>query len=767
MRIRASALLTALLLLPVAAARAQETPTEEPSVGSVDFGGQFTTTDGDEARYERYRDLRSSGLVDAFKYNRTKDAWQFNMTADHVGHRDQRYAAQFWKYDRAKVSFMWDQIPLFYSTGDRDAFGLLSATPYSGVGTGEYRLDDAVQADLQAVCPTPPCPPDTQAQRQTLLFQLTNQQAQSLDVRHRRDTALIDAAVMLMKNTNLLLHFQSVQKDGTQPWNASFGFSAAVELPGPVDHRTTDVGAAVEYANEKGMVKIGWDGSWFTNHVGTLVWDNPLRITDFTYSSAYSPGDGTSQGRMDLWPDSTMNMVSGTATYKLPRRSKVYGNLGFSHWNQNDQLLPFTINTAIPTIPLERSTAEAEVNVTSALIGFTSRPTDKTWINLRYKLYDYDNNTPEFPVHEYVRFDQVIEEFLAGTGAEGFSYKRQYFDADFSYSFMPFTAVRVGYSRETDRRSFRQFERTTDNIFKLGLDTTGWQYGLLRVQYDYARRTGTGLDEEVFDEESEGFAAPRQFDISDRNRKRFSLIGSATPTDIISIDAQVGVFRDERPDTQFGLLTNDGDFYSIGVNVTPNPKLGLGVTYGKDKYTTLQKSRQANPGPQQQDPRRDWTTDYEDDVDSVYAYVDLMKALPKTDIRYTFDWMDGVNDITYGLAPDQTIFTTVPLIQLPNASHTIKRSTVDVMYRVNRRIGAGFAWLYEDYAVRDWAWNDCGTPCVAGTPTVPASPALTADGLALNPPGQASTSAQFLSLTRYLYRPYTGNTVLLRLRYFF
>jgi hypothetical protein len=36
---------------------------------------------------------------------------------------------------------------------------------------------------------------------------------------------------------------------------------------------------------------------------------------------------------------------------------------------------------------------------------------------------------------------RVIEEFLAGTGTEAYSYKRQYFDADFSYSFKPFTAV--------------------------------------------------------------------------------------------------------------------------------------------------------------------------------------------------------------------------------------------------------------------------------------------------------------------------------------
>ncbi len=109
--------------------------------------------------------------------------------------------------------------------------------------------------------------------------------------------------------------------------------------------------------------------------------------------------------------------------------------------------------------------------------------------------------------------------------------------------------------------------------------------------------------------------------------------------------------------------------------------------------------------------------------------------------------MDGVNDITYGLRPDQTIFTTVPLRQLPGASHTITRSSLDVMYRLNRHFGVGGGWLYEDYSVDDWAWNQ-----------------EIVDGLSLNPPGQPG--GQQVITTRYLYRPYTGNTGIVRVRYF-
>jgi hypothetical protein len=752
MRTRAFVLLTALLLVPAAGASAQDTSqeTSEPQVGSVDFGGQFSSVDGDEARFSRYRDLRSGALLDAFTYNRQMTDWHFRAAARHIGYRDQQYVAEFRDYDRVRVNFLWDQTPLFFSTEDRDQFGLLSASAYRQVGEGEYRLDDAVQTQLQAICPIPTsCPPALGAQRQAQLAQLITQQSLGLDIRHRRDKAVLDARVRTGLGMDLLLHFQNILKEGTQPWFASFGFSAANEIPGPVDHRTTDLGAALEWANARGSLKVGWDGSWFHNNVSTLIVDNPLRITDFTYASAYSPGDGTSQARIDLWPNSTMQTVSGVGTYKLGPRGRVYGQLGLSSWNQDDDLLPHTINTAIPAIQLPRATADVHALVTSLLAGYTARPLDRLWLNVRYKLYDFDNDTPEFPVHEYVRFDQVIEPFEFGPGAEPFSYTRQYVDADLSYNVMPFTALRVGYSMERDERTFREFETTTDNMFKVAVDTTGLRYVTLRAQYDFAKRTGEGLDEEVFDADNEGQAFPRQFDISDRDRNRFSFIATVTPHDLFSINGQIGIFRDERPDSNFGLIESDGNFYSVGVDVTPMTTVAFGVTYGRDEYMSLQRSRQANPGPQQTDPTRDWTTDLSDEVDNLYFNVDLIKAIPKTDVRWAFDWMSGVNDITYGLAPNQTIFVPpAQLRQLPRASHEIRRSTLDVMYYLGRRFGVGLGWIYDDYEVDDWAWNQ-----------------ETIDGLMLNPPPQAG-GTQYLSVTRYLYRPYTGNTAVFRVRYF-
>lgn len=749
MRIRVFALLTALLLVPAARARSQTASSSDlPPTRSVDFGAQFSTIDGDDARYQRYQDLRDGALLDGFKYAGHREAWDFDLVANRVGYRDQRYVARLTNLGRVKINFSWDQIPLFFSTGATDAFAPLSATPFTGVGSGQLSLDDSVQQSLQAICPTPPCSPAAGTARQALLFQLVNGQAQFTDNRLRRDTALLDATYTVTPDTDIKFHLQNVQKHGTQPWATPFGFSHTIEIPGPVDHRTTDVGAALEWANDRAMVKVGWDGSWFSNTIPTLTFDNPLRATDFTYASAYTAGDGTSQGRMAMWPDSSVNALSGTATYKLPGRGRVYSSLSLASWRQNQGLVPFTINTAIPTIPLPRNTADADARVTSALVGYSGRPLDKAWFNVRYRLYDFDNNTPEFPVHEYVRLDQVEEEFLTGTGSEAFSYKRQYLDADASYSILPFTAVRVGYSLETDRRTFRQFEHTSENGVKVALDMTGWKYVTLRTQYDYSKRTGSGLEEEVIDADDEGAALPRQFDISDRNRNRFSFVATITPSDIFALNAQIGVFRDERPDSAFGLLKNDGDFFTIGADLTPIDRVAFSIGYGRDTYKSFQRSRQASPGTQEFDPRRDWTTDLEDQVDTVYVSVDLVKAIPKTDVSWNLDWMSGDNTILYGLAANQTIFVSpAALVQLPTANHDSRRSTVDVMYYVRRQLGVGVGWYYDNYDVNDFAWNQS-----------------TVNGLSVNPPGQAG--GQQVITTRYLYRPYSGNTVSLRLRYF-
>ena len=61
--------------------------------------------------------------------------------------------------------------------------------------------------------------------------------------------------------------YRNTVKSGNQPWAGTFGFSNAVELPGPVDTRTTELGAALEWGNQRGSARVGYDGSFFRNNI--------------------------------------------------------------------------------------------------------------------------------------------------------------------------------------------------------------------------------------------------------------------------------------------------------------------------------------------------------------------------------------------------------------------------------------------------------------------------------------------------------------------
>lgn len=686
-------------------AAAPRTNTAAPQIGSFDFGARIFAIDGDEARVQRFRDLRTGPFLENFRYTRDRGDWVFTSRFDHVGYRDQRYRAGFNRFGTLKASFEWDQIPLFYSVDTR--------TPYTKEAPGVLRIDDA-------------------AQRAGVLSAAAAL-ARPFDLRARRDIARAGLTVTPNKALDLTLNFTTTRRNGEMPWSAPFGFSNAVTVAAPLDQRTTDVNAAAEWGADRGSLRVQYDGSWFTNDVQTLVWDNPIKLTDSTFATAYSTGDGTSQGRMALWPASTLNAVSVSGTARLPARGRATAYASFGSWNQNEPLLPFTINTAIPPIPLSRTTADAKAQVTALNFSYSARPTDRTWLSARYRRYDFDNQTPRFPVTDYVRLDQVVEPSISG-GSEPFGYVRSVFDADVSYNLTSFAALRASYGLEDVDRTFRLLEKTVEHTLRASIDSTGNSLVTVRAVYEHSKRTGKGLDEEVLDEIGEQVSL-RQFDISDRNRDRVSTIVQLTPIDALGFNATIGVGRDERPDAYFGLQHANTRFFSVGADVVPNDAVSAGVMWGFDRFTSLQRSRQANPGVQFDDPTRDWSTDALDGVHYISANA-AVKANPKTDVQFGYDFNRSRSRYLYLVPANSTL---VAPQQLPPIRNELHHATVDVKYTFARHLGAGLGYWFDKYTVDDFA---LGT----GTLTRIDMP-----------------SALLLG---YVWRPYTANTVWARLSYF-
>jgi MtrB/PioB family decaheme-associated outer membrane protein len=744
MRSRMSAFVAALVVAFSASAYAQQTlpaPADPRAqavaslsgkvYGNIDFGGHFSSIDGDEARYQRYRDLRDGPLVDNFLFSRRGEIWTFNAAATKVGYRDQQYTGEYRLVGKVKASFEWNETPTFISRDTR--------TLYTETSPGVFRLPDSMRAANQANLTT---------------LRDYEAQAAALDVRNTRKTGAFDFVYMANEAVDVKFNVSSALRTGTMPYGAPFGFNNLIELAAPIDQRTTDARASVEWANAKGLLSVGWDAQWFDNAVETLIWDNPLKITDSPpYSNAYQDGRAAATGRMAFWPDNNTQYIHGTASYVTPMRGRVTGYVAIGQASQNAALLPHTSNTLIPEIPLERTTAEAELRNTVVNVQYTARPITFVSFNAKYRYMDVDNRTPHFDPGGRVRFDGVYDA-TDYPSPEYYSIKRQNVDVDGSIRPFKYTSFKVGYGYAEVDRTFRIWEVTKEGTFRVSADTTGNRYVTFRALFENAKREGEGFDPHNILEHVGEQPGMRHYDVADRDRKRFTVLTTLTPVSIFSVTLSAGVGREEYPGTEFGFQEFDSNQYSIGFDLVPNDRIGLNLAYAWEDYASVTASRSANPPSATDqgfyDPRRNWWMDYDGKVKNFDAALDIAEIAPKTDVRFGFNWSDVSDIYNYRLPADSVLpQATQTGWQLTPVTNELLRGTFDLTYKLSSKIHLGCAYWYERYDVDDFALGEAYTSAVV---------------LPLVPEGGTPATPNTM-LLGYAYRPYTANTGMLRLTY--
>jgi hypothetical protein len=784
MRNRVLMVTAALLLASATLAMAQSKPAEassgtavKPASGSVDFGFRATSVKGDEARYERYRDLRD-GAYTNIVFGKETDTYVFGLTAKNVGYHDQNYTADY-QNSKMKLSFVFDSIPLNY------CYNCL--TPWKETSGNSWALDDATQKQVQNSRPqtpggpTTPLPPGFVA-IPTTAAQLQSQsvyraQAQTFEMQQRRDQTGFNLAYDVTPDVALIAGFTTTKKSGYQPFGMSHAFGNANELPMQLDNRTNDFGAAIEWAKPQGMFRAAFEHSMFSNQFNEVMWDNPLHLTDYKNGlpvipcgttpptgpfdcNGYSNGNGAARGRISSFPDNSMTVASFMGLYKFSRSTTVNGTVQISNQANDDGIIPWTTNSTInqplvwasyPFIAeLPRETAEATVRGVNALINFNSRPTRKLGLNMKYRNNTHANISRPFPYDENVRFDAVPEE-TPGQMAEGHSIIRDTFDASVSFNVMPFSTLRVGYLYDNFDRTGRAHNDMRDSGFRATWDTTGSQWVSLRVGYEFISRTGYGFSEQAI-EDAASQPGLRFYDEADRDRNRFNALVTLTPTPTMDLTASVTYTDDQYggPGLEFGLLSNTNTAFNLGVNYTPTDHIAMGANYGRDDFSTSQKSRNANPAPDPQfnDPNRDWTLDNDEKVNNFDLYLDLLNTFKNTGIRFAWNYSDSDNGFLLG---GPRVSPSVPgslaalgtFEQLPNVTNTWQQFMIDLKYSFSAKVGFAVGYFYEKLDVTDFA--------------------------TINLPGTDQPRIDYLGglTTGYGNRPYNGSTFSARLLYSF
>jgi hypothetical protein len=764
----------ALLLASATVGWAQSKPQEQtttPSNGSVDIGGRFTSTSGDAARYERYRDLRS-GVNANLIFSKETENWTFNVKATNIGYRDQRYTVDY-SSKRVKVSFLFDSTPLNY--------GYDLKTPYVCT-SGNCALDPGTRATIQNSRGTGATPvnsptvvgvPQTLAQVQT--GTLYNSIARTFDMQSRRDTLTANLLFSATDNLDLFVGVNTYKRSGNMPWGTGFAFNNLVEIPLVIDNRETEVATGVEWASHQGMFRVVYEHSKFGQAIPSLTVDNPLHATDWnsTPGTGYDPNGytnahGPAVGRMAMAPSNSLDTVDWMGMVKLPGPTTANASFIMGANRQNEGLIPWTTNSAIAnantyaTFPnlasLPRESAEMYVNYATSVMNVTSRPIKYLTLNARYRYNTRSDFTRGFDGGEYVRLDTVPEE--GGGESEPFNINRNTFDINASLTPLKYGVIRFGYGYDRYEHGVRATEGWKDKTGRVSFDTTSLGFMTLRAMYEHTARASVGLDvEDIVG--AGGQPALRFYDEASRNRDRFTLTAEFNPVSTVGVNVSVATGKDDYAGAdatqEFGLLNNKNNAFTVGANYAPSAKVNVGLDYGRETYNAVQESRNANPAPDPTwtDPSRNWTLTNDEHVNTVTVYINLLKLIAKTDMRFAYDYSGSDQAYVHGGPRIGSLTTAGQFVALPNVTNSWKHLTFDLNYSLSKKVGLGVSILHESFDVKDYA-----TINTAGPQTLPRPDVSTVSDT-------ARIDWWGSLLTGYGNRPYSGTTGIVRVFYLF
>jgi hypothetical protein len=759
----------ALLLASATFAGAQDEPqpgTTSSSSGTIDIGGRFTSTTGDEARYERYRDLRDGANVNLL-YNKETASWTFGVKAENIGYRDGRYVMKF-NSRRVQFSAHFDQTPLNY--------GYYTRTPYNCTA-GDCSLDAGMRAAVQAgsIVGIP------RTVAQLAGGSAYNSIARPFDLQSRRDTIAAEMRISATDNLDFTFGVNSYKRSGNMPYGAAFAFNVAMELPIVIDNRETDLSAAVEWASHQGMFRVGYQHSKFDQAIPSFRFDNPQFATDFCRTglagqapgacydpSGYSNGNGPAFGRMSQPPSTTLDTVNWMGMVKLPGRTTANASFTMGANRQNEALIPWTTNPTIanPTVyatfpdlaHLPRNTADMYVNRTTGTMNVSSRAIKNLTLTARYRFNSRNDFTREFHGVEYVRFDAVPEE--TGGVTEPFNINRNTLDVNASFTAIPHSAIRVGYGVDKWEHGVRTTEGWKDNTARVSFDTVGNQYVTLRAMYEHTTRDTIGLSiDRVIEMASQ--PALRFYDEAARTRNRGTFMVELTPVSTVGVTFSLASGKDDYQGAdssqEFGLLDNKNTAYTVGVNFTSSAKVNVGADYGRETFNSLQESRNANPAPDPSwtDPNRNWNLTNDEKVNNFSVYLNLIKALAKTDIRVAYDFSDSDQGFVHGGPRIAALAAANTFVAFPNVTNKWHHATIDLRYYVSKKLGIGASYWYEKFDVADYAAINSAGPATLPRPEL----------------GSQTDTARIDWLgsitTGYGNRPYKGQTGLVRVFYEF
>ncbi|MBI2292732.1 MAG: MtrB/PioB family outer membrane beta-barrel protein, partial [Betaproteobacteria bacterium] len=361
--------------------------------GEVEFGVLGGDANSNSEQFRQYKDLDNGPYLNNFglQMHKPDEARFVEIIGGGVGRRDQYYGLQFGRYNDWKVKTFYSETPhVFTSTYN---------SIWNGVGTGNLTLVPGLTPGGTAVMAT-----DNANVRAAIL----NAGNSTLIVTRKKGGVRYD--MNLSNSWKGYASYTLEQREGARPFGAVWGGgggTAPTEIAEPVDNKTHDVLAGLQYADALNAFNLRLSASLFRNNNDTLIFQEPYRLFA-AVTNGIAPG-GFTQGRFDLHPNNEAYNAKAEFARSLPdfHKGRFTAVVSLGTNRQNDNLIPYTTipgvtlanvtgNNWDTTNSLSRTSAEARIDTSLVDLGLAVNPTDALNLKGKLRYYQTDNKINPF-----------------------------------------------------------------------------------------------------------------------------------------------------------------------------------------------------------------------------------------------------------------------------------------------------------------------------------------------------------------------------------
>jgi MtrB/PioB family decaheme-associated outer membrane protein len=420
------------------------------------------------------------------------------------------------------------------------------------------------------------------------------------------------------------------------------------------------------------------------------------------------------QGRISTAPDnwSQTVAVSGSATLPVDVPNRISGSFAAGFRRQDEDFLPHTLNPRATNPALPEDSLDGKVRTLLGNVVATVQPLSTVGAKLRYRIYDYENQTDSIVFPQHVQNDDALQTEARESVPN--DYQRQNADLDVNWDFAPSWTGTLGYGWEYwHRSSDREVEDLHEHGPNVNLDYRNMSGTLVHAGYEFRTRSGSNYDaaapiEATFDPADVADAlltaklfGVRKFDEADRDRHHFDLLAKVMPREDLELTFTGSVGYADY-DSEFGLEeTLD---WSLGADafyqICPRVALSAYYTYDQSKLWQDSRYRPVSGGVAIDDPANNWKSR------TKYQYhntgLDLTFALVPDKLDWTIGYLGNYGKERTGSSGAPGGAGAGEAVDFPNVRDLLLAATTSLSWRFADNVTLRAGYRYEDYNIKDF-----------------------------------------------------------------